>query len=131
MDDVVLGVLLGLLATATFGLILRLEACHRGLIHALERSRSELVGAIDTKSEILVSDNIISTIREEIESSITDFAGNMRVPTAIDHLAGVSANIMQMREQWKIQKEAAEINNNPLISTPDVSSPYGTTQNEA
>ena len=34
----------------------------------------------------------------------------MKTPTAIDHLAGVAANIMQMREQWKIQKEAGEMN---------------------
>jgi hypothetical protein len=34
----------------------------------------------------------------------------MKTPTAIDHLAGVAANIMQMREQWKIQKEANDMN---------------------
>ena len=127
MDDVTLGILLGLMATALFVLILRLEACHRGLIHALQRSRDDLVGAIDGKSEISVSD----VIRQEIESSITDFAGSMRVPTAIDHLAGVAANIFQMREQWKIQKEAAEINANPLISPSDNGMVYGTQENEA
>ena len=131
MDDVTLGILLGLMATALFVLILRLEACHRGLIHALQRSRDDLVGAIDGKSEISVSDNVIDVIRQEIESSITDFAGSMRVPTAIDHLAGVAANIFQMREQWKIQKEAAEINANPLISPSDDGMVYGTQENEA
>ena len=131
MDDVVLGVLLGLMATALFVLILRLEACHRGLIHALQRSRDDLVGAIDGKSEISVSDNVIDMIRQEIESSITDFAGSMRVPTAIDHLAGVAANIMQMREQWKIQKEAQELNTNPLISQDTSGLGHGPTQNEA
>ena len=131
MDDVTLGILLGLMATALFVLILRLEACHRGLIHALQRSRDDLVGAIDGKSEISVSDNVIDVIRQEIESSITDFAGSMRVPTAIDHLAGVAANIFQMREQWKIQKEAAEINANPLISPSNDGMVYGTQENEA
>ena len=131
MDDVTLGILLGRMATALFVLILRLEACHRGLIHALQRSRDDLVGAIDGKSEISVSDNVIDVIRQEIESSITDFAGSMRVPTAIDHLAGVAANIFQMREQWKIQKEAAEINANPLISPSDDGMVYGTQENEA
>ena len=131
MDDVTLGILLGLMATALFVLILRLEACHRGLIHALQRSRDDLVGAIDGKSEISVSDNVIDVIRQEIESSITDFAGSMRVPTAIDHLAGVAANIFQMREQWKIQKEAAEINANPLISPSDDGMVYGTQENKA
>ena len=131
MDDVTLVILLGLMATALFGLILRLEACHRGLIHALQRSRDDLVGAIDGKSEISVSDNVIDVIRQEIESSITDFAGSMRVPTAIDHLAGVAANIFQMREQWKIQKEAAEINAKPLISPSDDGMVYGTQENEA
>ena len=120
-----MGILLGLMATALIGLILRLEACHRGLILALERSRSELVGAIDNKSEILVNDTMISTIKDEIEASITDMAGSMRVPTAIDHLGGVIANVIQMREQWKIQKEAAEINANPLISQGPDRSEYG------
>lgn len=129
MDDVTLGVLLGLMATALIGLILRLEACHRGLIHALQRSRDELVGAIDTKGEVLVSDNVISMIQDEIANSINEFAGNMRVPTAIDHLAGVAANIMQMREQWKIQKEAQELNANPLITNSVDGIDYGTTTN--
>ena len=131
MDDVTLGVLLGLMATALFGLILRLEACHRGLIGALQRSKDDLVGQIDQRSQLSISDNVISMIQDEIQESINNFAGSMRVPTAIDHLAGVAANIMQMREQWKIQKEAAEINANPLISTTDISSEYGTQENEA
>jgi len=130
MDDVTLGILLGLMGTALFGLILRLEACHRGLISALQRSKDDLVGQIAQKSELSISDNVISMIQDEIQQSITDFAGNMRVPTALDHLAGVAANIFQMREQWKIQKEAAEINSNPLISTGDFSEQYGAPKNE-
>ena len=131
MDDVTLGVLLGLMATALFGLILRLEACHRGLIGALQRSKDDLVGQIDQRSQLSISDNVISMIQDEIQESITNFAGNMRVPTAIDHLAGVAANIFQMREQWKIQKEAAEINANPLISPSSDGLNYGAQENEA
>jgi len=47
----------------------------------------------------------------------------MRVPTAIDHLAGVAANIFQMREQWKIQKEASQMDG--LITMPTIGDEHG------
>lgn len=111
-----LGVAIGLMLSALTAVFLRLEACHRSLLRVLRDSRNELVGAIDNKSTVDVAENAIELIRDEIAQSINEVAGQMRVPTAVDHLAGVFANVMQMREQWKIQKEAQELNANPLIS---------------
>jgi hypothetical protein len=131
MDEWQLGVLLGILTMALIGLILRLEACHRAIVSGLERSRSDLVGAIEQKSEVSVGETVMELIRSEIADSIADVAGQMRVPTAIDHLGGVIANVIQMREQWKIQKEAQELQANPMISDAYVGEQHGTTSNEA
>ena len=120
MEEWLLGVLLGLMGMALIGLILRLEACHRAIVSGLERSRLDLVGAIEKKSELSVGEGLMTLIRDEIAESIADVAGQMRVPTAMDHLGGVIANVIQMREQWKIQKEAQELNTNPMISEPPV-----------
>lgn len=131
MDEWQLGVLLGLMTMAMIGLILRLEACHRAIVSGLERSRSDLVGAIEKKSEISVGETVIEMIRSEISDSIAETAGQMRVPTAIDHLGGVIANVIQMREQWRIQKEASELQANPMISDAYVGEQHGTPTNEA
>lgn len=131
MDEWQLGVLLGLMTMAMIGLILRLEACHRAIVAGLERSRSDLVGAIEKKSEISVGETVIEMIRSEISDSIAETAGQMRVPTAIDHLGGVIANVIQMREQWRIQKEASELQANPMISDAYVGEQHGTPTNEA
>ena len=116
MESWVLGVIIGIMICLLFAVIVRLEMCHRSLIHGLERSRNELVTAIRSKSSLDVADSAIDMIRDEIGTAINEVAGNMRVPTAIDHLAGVASQIMMMREQWKIQKESAELGTNPLIS---------------
>lgn len=129
MDEWMLGVLLGLMATAIFGLIIRLEACHRAIVSGLESHKHDLVGAIDGKSSISISENVLEVLRAEIADAIGEVAGNMRVPTAVDHLAGVFANVMQMREQWRIQKEATELNANPLISQAPVEEDYGAPTN--
>jgi len=57
-----------------------------------------------------ISDDLFTELSSTIENTVTDLLGTMKTPTAIDHLAGVAANIMQMREQWKIQKEANDMN---------------------
>jgi hypothetical protein len=129
MQEWQLGVLLGLMTMAMIGLILRLEACHRAIVSGLERSRNDLVGAIAEKSEVSVGESLMDLIRDEISNSIADVAGQMRVPTAIDHLGGVIANVIQMREQWKIQKEAQELQTNPMISEQPVSDEYGAPTN--
>jgi hypothetical protein len=70
---------------------------------------------------------LFDTLRAEIQDNITDLLSNMKTPTAIDHLAGVASQIMMMREQWKIQKEAStmEMPNNLVAPTAE----YGTSQN--
>tara|TARA_Y100000361_G_scaffold82548_2_gene73018 strand:- start:104 stop:487 length:384 start_codon:yes stop_codon:yes gene_type:complete len=126
MDEWMLGVLLGIMGMGLIGCILSHMASHRAIISALERKSNDLVGAIDGKSSFSLSESVLEVLRAEISDAIGEVAGNMRVPTAVDHLAGVFANVMQMREQWKIQKEATELNANPLISQPPVAEDYGT-----
>ena len=125
MDDWILGLALGIMLVLIGTLLLRLELCHKSLIYGLERSRADLVSAIDQTSAFNLQDSTIDAIKQEIGDTINDVAGQMRVPTAIVHLAGVAANIFQMREQWKIQKEASEMNA-PLITSPVTPEDYGT-----
>lgn len=47
----------------------------------------------------------IDAIVDSIQESILDTIGNMRPPTAIDHIAGVWSQIMMMREQAKLVKD--------------------------
>ena len=75
------------------------------------------------KQPVSLPDGLI----DEIKNEILDTIGNMRQPTAMDHIGGVIANVIQMREQWKIQKEASEINDR-MINTPTVGDEYGPTQ---
>jgi hypothetical protein len=126
MESWMLGAIIGVAVSLLAAVLIRLEMCHKSLINVLERSGGELRAAIGEKSTLTVADSVIELIQSEISAAIQDVAGNMRVPTAIDHLAGVAANIMQMREQWKIQKEAAEMNANPLITAADPAGDYGT-----
>lgn len=126
MESWLLGAIIGVCVCLLGAVLIRLEMCHKSLISVLERSGGELRAAIGEKSNLTIADSVLELIRDEIGAAIQETAGNMRVPTAIDHLAGVAANIMQMREQWKIQKEAAELNANPLISAADPAESYGT-----
>ena len=109
MDDWVLGVALGILILITGTLLLRLELCHKSLIYHLKGANAELNSTLKGK-DFEISNDLFSELRAEIQDTVTDLLGTMKTPTAIDHLAGVAANIMQMREQWKIQKEAGEMN---------------------
>lgn len=109
MDDWVLGVALGILILITGTLLLRLELCHKSLIYHLKGANAELNSTLKGK-DFEISNDLFSELRSEIQDTVTDLLGTMKTPTAIDHLAGVAANIMQMREQWKIQKEAGEMN---------------------
>lgn len=125
MESWQLGALIGILICLNFGLFWRLEACHTALVSGLAIAKDDLVGVVSEKRPVSLPENLI----DEIKNEILDTIGNMRQPTALDHLAGVAANIMQMREQWKIQKEASEINN-ALINTPAVGDDYGATTQE-
>lgn len=109
MDDWVLGVALGILILITATLLLRLELCHKSLIYHLKGANAELNSTLKGK-DFEISNDLFTELRTEIQETVSDLLGTMKTPTAIDHLAGVAANIMQMREQWKIQKEAGEMN---------------------
>lgn len=115
-----LGALVGILICLNFGLFWRLEACHTALVSGLAIAKDDLVGVVNEKRPVSLPDDLI----EDIKAEIMDTIGNMRQPTAMDHIGGVIANVFQMREQWKIQKEASEINN-ALINTPTVGDEYG------
>ena len=129
MESWQLGALLGLLVAINFGLIIRLEFCHRGLISALDLARSELVSKISGGTPVDIPSDLIKNLKDDLQESVMDIIGGMRTPTAVDHLAGVFANVMQMREQWKIQKEASQMSES-LISPPTVGTDYGTTSHE-
>ena len=120
MESWQLGALVGILICLNFGLFWRLEACHTALVSGLAIAKDDLVGVVSEKRPVSLPDNLINEIKDEILDTI----GNMRQPTALDHIGGVIANVFQMREQWKIQKEASEINN-ALINTPTVGDDYG------
>lgn len=121
MESWQLGALIGILICLNFGLFWRLEACHTALVSGLAIAKDDLVGVVSEKRPVSLPDDLI----DEIKNEILDTIGNMRQPTALDHIGGVIANVFQMREQWKIQKEASEINN-ALINTPTVGDDYGT-----
>jgi hypothetical protein len=124
MESWQVGTLLGIMIALNFGLFWRLEACHRALVDGLSDAKDDLVGVVSEKRPVSLPDDLIDTIKDEILETI----GNMRQPTALDHIGGVIANVFQMREQWKIQKEAQQLQTNPLISPEPVGEEYGPTQ---
>jgi len=110
-------ILLSLFAVVT-ALFFRLELTHKAVIYALQESLTSL-----KMNEVEIPTDLVTEVKTELVSTVEDLIGQMRVPTAIDHLAGVAANIMQMREQWKIQKEASQMDG--LISAPPVVDQHG------
>jgi hypothetical protein len=125
MESWQLGALVGILICLNFGLFWRLEACHTALVSGLRVAKDDLVGVVSEKRPVSLPDDLI----DDIKSEILDTIGAMRQPTALDQIGGVIANVFQMREQWKIQKEASEINQT-LINTPSVGDDYGATTHE-
>ena len=105
MDAWLLGTLLGLLIALNVALVLRLEMCHKSLIFALKSSVLDL-----NSNEVEIPDQLITDVKTELVETVQDLIGQMRVPTAIDHLAGVHAGLMQMRTHCKIQQEATQTN---------------------
>ena len=99
-------------------LFFRMELTHKAVIYALQESVATL-----NSNEIEVPIDIIQDLKVELGATVEDLIGSMRVPTAIDHLAGVAANIFQMREQWKIQKEASQMDG--LITAPSIVDEHG------
>jgi len=99
-------------------LFFRMELIHKSTIYALQESVATL-----NQNEIEVPLDIIQDLKTELGATVEELIGGMRVPTAIDHLAGVAANIFQMREQWKIQKEASQMDG--LITMPTIGDEHG------
>jgi len=125
METVWVAIALGMLIVISLILILRLELCHKSLIYHLKTAHSEIKSSI-ASNEVEVSGDLMDQVKDELNEVIMDAMGSMKVPTALDHLAGVFANVMQMREQWKIQKEASELQSgliNPIPSGDE----YGST----
>ena len=58
-------------------------------------------------------DGAISELVNEIKDEMVEVIGNMRPPTAIDHLAGMWGQIMMMREQVKMVKAGVIPNDEP------------------
>lgn len=119
MEAWTLGVMIGLLIFGNVLLMFRLELCNKVLSNGLERSRVDLIDAVQSSSMVEISPDIMKNLKEDLTESILDTIQTMRPPTALDHVAGAFVNIMQMREQWKIQKEANEIQGgliNPVMN---------------
>ena len=130
MESWQLGVLLGILIVIALGLVLRLEMCHKSLIYALKEANSDIHKLIGAKN-LEIDGELIANVKDELSGTIEDMIGSMRVPTAFDHIGGVIANVIQMREQWKIQKEASQLQDGALMNAQPSVDPYGTSQNEA
>lgn len=111
-------ILLSLVALV-IALFFRLELTHKAVIYALQESVSNL-----NLHEVEIPNDLVTDVKTELVETVNELIGQMRVPTAVDHLAGVFANVMQMREQWKIQKEASQMDG--LISMPTVTDEHGT-----
>lgn len=116
METFLLNTLLGFLIAIIVGMFFRLELCHKSLIYALKESKTELLAGLH-QNEFEIGEDLVDNFKEEIKETVMEMIGTMRTPTAIDHLAGVAANIFQMREQWKIQKEQSQMNS--LITASD------------
>jgi len=122
MEVFLLNTLLGFLIAIIVGMFFRLELCHKSLIYALRESKTELMAGLN-QNEFEIGEDLIENFKEDIKETVLDIMGQMKTPTAIDHLAGVAANIFQMREQWKIQKEASQMDT--LITMPTVGDEHG------
>lgn len=122
MEIFLLNALLGFLIAIIIGMFFRLELCHKSLIFALKESKSELLNGLN-QNELEIGEDLISDFKEELKETVMEIIGSMKTPTAIDHLAGVAANIFQMREQWKIQKEQSEMSS--LITAANDGLDYG------
>jgi len=122
MEIFLLNTLLGFLIAIIIGMFFRLELCHKSLIFALKESKSELLNGLN-QNELEIGEDLIENFKEDLKETVMEIIGSMKTPTAIDHLAGVAANIFQMREQWKIQKEQSEMSS--LITAANDGLDYG------
>ena len=82
MLEVWLGVSLGLLIASNVALWLKLHNCY-----------AALSGLIREKSAIVEKTVDMTEIREEISDTIDEFLGGLHVPSGIDHVWGMVAQV--------------------------------------
>lgn len=122
MEAFLLNTLLGFLIAILIFMFFRLELCHKSLIFTLRESKNELISELN-QSEFEIGEDLMADFKDDLKETVLELIGQMRTPTAIDHLAGVAANIFQMREQWRITKEQNELNT--MISASHDGDDYG------
>jgi hypothetical protein len=82
MLEVWFGVALGLLLASNVALWLKLHNCYTTLTHLIKEKSAIVEKTVD-----------MTEIREEISETIQDFLGGLHVPSGIDHVWGMVANI--------------------------------------
>jgi hypothetical protein len=82
MLEVWFGVALGLLIASNVALWLKLHNCY-----------SALSGLIREKSAIVEKTVDMTEIREEIADTVNDFLGGLHVPSGVDHMWGMLAQV--------------------------------------
>ena len=82
MLEVWFGVALGLLLASNVALWLKLDNCYKTLTSLITKKSADLEKSVD-----------MNEIREEIGATIDEFLGGLHVPTGIDHVWGMVANI--------------------------------------
>ena len=82
MFEIWFGVALGLLLASNVALWLKLHNCY-----------TTLTSLIREKSAIVERSVDMTEIREEISDTVNDFLGGLHVPTGIDHMWGMLAQV--------------------------------------
>ena len=104
MDEIVLGIVLGLLFMAVVALGLRLEACHRGIVQMADNLQTAFKRDIEEAS-LNTSDSFVDTIREDLLDTVNEVIQNMQPPTVLDHLGGVLQQFAQMKLMKAMKEE--------------------------
>lgn len=104
MDEIVLGIVLGLLVMAVVALGLRLEACHRGIVQMADNLQTAFKRDIEEAS-LNTSDSFVDTIREDLLDTVNGVIQNMQPPTVLDHLGGVLQQFAQMKLMKAMKEE--------------------------
>ena len=82
MFEYIFGVALGLLIASNVALWIKLDNCYSGLTALLKEKSAIVEKSVDMQE-----------IREEIGQTIDDFLGGLHVPTGIDQMWGMLAQV--------------------------------------
>ena len=82
MFEYIFGVALGLLIASNVALWIKLDNCYSGLTALLKEKSTVIEKSVDMQE-----------IREEIGQTIDDFLGGLHVPTGIDQMWGMLAQV--------------------------------------